>query len=41
MVNLCNYDESQVLDATNDTTPIPQNNILGGFLLVNKGQLMY
>jgi len=33
MVNLCNYDESQVLGATtNDTTPTHQNNSLGGLL---------
>jgi len=33
IVNLCNHDESQVLDATNDTTPSPPNNSLGGLLL--------
>ena len=32
IVNLCNYDKSQVLSATNDTTPTPQNNGLGGLL---------
>ena len=32
MVNLCNHDESLVLGATNDTTPSPQNNSLGGLL---------
>jgi len=31
-VNLCNHDESGVLGATNDTTPSPQNNSLGGLL---------
>jgi len=32
MVNLCNYDESQVLGTTNDTTTTLQNNILGKLL---------
>jgi len=32
MVNLCNYDESQVLGATDDTTITLQNNNLGGLL---------
>jgi len=32
MVNLCNHDESQALGATNDTTPSPPNNSLGGLL---------
>jgi len=31
-VNLCNHDESQVLGATNDTTPSPPNKSLGELL---------
>ena len=31
-VKSCNHDESQVLDTTNDTTPSPPNNSLGGLL---------
>jgi len=31
-VNLCTYDESWILGSTNDTTPTPQNNSLGGLL---------
>ena len=31
-VNLLNHDESWVLGATNDTTPTPHNNGLGGLL---------
>jgi len=32
MVNLCNYDESQVLGTSNDIIPNTQNNSLGGLL---------
>ena len=32
MVNLCNHNESQILGTTNDTTPSPLNNSLGGVL---------
>jgi len=31
-VNLCNHDELHVLGITNDTTPSPPNNSLGGLL---------